>query len=340
MMNTADSWSRVLRHLSLTIRPRDSSASTIPEARIQLLNFLETGQESYLQQARVLLPGCQTSQELEELADVVDCSRDPSAACMSNCGSPALAYLVSTLFFAITSLVMLNLLLAVLMQSLQEHQQRIKSERDEVKSNQGDMQLLMSVSRAAVGWRQAKKMKDDSDDEDAGPINAGVSPMARLPRQPGDIGPSLISSRPPPLSPQHRSEIDQSESPYGRDGSQPASRARSQEAQSRTGDDSPASSPIASKKSPIAAAKRAMQAITGSFKGSKGSFKDSFSRPATQDSDGAMLRGEEKASGSAASPLQSPGSEGQRSVVRTASFASDQPGNLPHPIGLLDRPAP
>jgi len=324
MMNTADSWSRVLRHLSLTLRPRESGTSAIPEARIQLLHFLETGQESYLQQARILLPGCQTSQELEELADVVECSRDPGAACMSNCGIPALAYVVSTLFFAITSLVILNLLLAVLMQSLQEHQKRINSERDEVKGNQGDMRLLMSVSRAAVGWRQAKKLKEDSDDEDAGPFNAGVSPSARLLRQQSD---SLPSSRLPPL---RWSGIDQSQSPeYA------SSVMFSQEAQSPNGADTAASSPTTSRNrpnSPIATAKRAMHAISGSF---RDSFSSRLASPVGSDRPSrntslVVPQSKEQATGSSASSQQqSPGSDGQRNGVRTAS-SPNQPGDLPH----------
>jgi hypothetical protein len=177
-MNTADSWSRVVRHLSLEPRPRDLAGAegAVLGARIQLTRFIETGEESYLEMARALLPGCQTADELAELSDVIDCSE----GCSTTCGSTVLGPLVCVVFFGITALVMLNLLLAALMQSLQEHQQRLNSLREDDKMKPGDMSLLMNVSRAAAGWRQAQTMRDkDSDDSDQGPINAGVSPMAR-----------------------------------------------------------------------------------------------------------------------------------------------------------------
>ena len=177
-MNTADSWSRVVRHLSLEARPRHVAGTegAVSGARIHLTRFLETGEESYLEIARALLPGCQTADELAELSDVLDCSD----GCSTTCGSPVLAPLVCVVFFGITALVMLNLLLAALMQSLQEHQQRLNNLREDDKMKPGDMSLLMNVSRAAAGWRQAHTMRDkDSDDSDEGPVNAGVSPMAR-----------------------------------------------------------------------------------------------------------------------------------------------------------------
>jgi hypothetical protein len=185
-MNSADTWSRIMRYLSLSPGKRGENA--IEEARVQLKHFLQTKDESFLREARALLPGCQTTHELEQLSDVLDCSHKYGDECISTCGSTEAAYVICSVFLCITLLIVLNLLLAVLMQSLQEHQEMRNKERegarpkDREKSMPSNVSLLMSMSRAAAGWQQALKRKtdDDCDDEYQGPVFAGVSPLGQL----------------------------------------------------------------------------------------------------------------------------------------------------------------
>jgi len=206
-MNTADTWSRIMRYLALSPGIR---TGTMSDVRILLMKYSRTGDMKDLQKVRGLLPGCQTAQELNELSDVLDCSSqwgNASNDCASTCGNMALSYLMCIVFFCLTSLVILNLLLAVLMQSLQEHQQKISDQELAAESGKsgGNVNLLMNVSKAATGWRQARINKqDDSDSDNDGPIFAGVSPLA-LSQEPKrhDSGPLTPSSdRDTPLTPE------------------------------------------------------------------------------------------------------------------------------------------
>jgi hypothetical protein len=72
----------------------------------------------YLLKARAELPSCQTQEELEALAEagVVSCQ---DGGCLSTCGSYAAAPIIFCFFVAMTTIMLLNLVLAVLMQQLQ-----------------------------------------------------------------------------------------------------------------------------------------------------------------------------------------------------------------------------
>jgi len=206
-MNTADTWSRIMRFLALSPGIR---TGTMSDVRILLMKYSKTGDMKDLQKVRGLLPGCQTAQELSELSDVLDCSSqwgNDSNECASTCGNMALSYLMCIIFFCLTSLVILNLLLAVLMQSLQENQQKISNQDLAAESGKsgGNVNLLMNVSKAATGWRQARINKqDDSDSDNDCPIFAGVSPLAlRQESKRHDSGPLTPSSdRDTPLTPE------------------------------------------------------------------------------------------------------------------------------------------
>ena len=199
-INTADSWSRAMRYLSLSAGTRGEDAITI--ARGHLQDFLDTRDQTYLLEARMALPGCQSADELRQLEDVLDCRHKYGAQCMGTCGNKALATVLCALFFCITSLVILNVLLAVLMQSLQEHQEKIKEKKKKEEESRksgsdgmSNVQVLMNVSRAAAEWQRAlQNMGDDSDSDDdyKGPVLAGLSPMALAnlyQQSPGSVSP-------------------------------------------------------------------------------------------------------------------------------------------------------
>ena len=189
-----------MRYLSLSAGTRGEDAITI--ARSHLQDFLDTRDQTYLLEARMALPGCQSADELRQLEDVLDCRHKHGAQWMGTCGNKALATVVCALFFCITSLVILNVLLAVLMQSLQEHQEKIKEKKKKEEESRksgsdgmSNVQVLMNVSRAAAEWQKAlQNMGDDSDSDDdyKGPVLAGLSPtaLANLYQQsPGSVSP-------------------------------------------------------------------------------------------------------------------------------------------------------
>ena len=188
-MNTADTWSRIMRHLAMEPGLRKNGANSISETRQHLLNYLQTRDVSYLNQARSILPVCQSVDELEALSDVLDCTSKVGDKCMSTCGSKPAAYIVCTVFFCLTSLVILNLLLAVLMQSLHANQQKIKEEeRTTQATGHRNVSLLMNISKATTDWRNARHRgrrqwaESDSDDDNEGPACVGVSPLSLVER--------------------------------------------------------------------------------------------------------------------------------------------------------------
>ena len=155
-MNTGDAWSNVMRSLALSPGMRKSGDTAVVEARIQLIHYFQTRDVGYLQEARAILPGCQTSEELDGLSDVLDCNVKSGGKCVTTCGNSTLAFVVCILFICITSLVMFNVLLAVLMRSLQVNNKEPK--RGQVAIARGQdarnaIHLLMSTSKAAANWR-------------------------------------------------------------------------------------------------------------------------------------------------------------------------------------------
>ena len=197
-MNTADTWSRVMNYLSLSPGVRKSGENAVPQARIQLLQYLQTREIGYLHEARALLPGCQTADELEALSDVVDCSSKASEACRSTCGNMTGAILLCIVFFCLTTLIILNLLLAVLMQSLQEYQEQVSKQNR--KQDGGNVNLLMNVSKAASGWLQAQALRGDDDAEDEAPMFVGVSPLAMVHQRVAESDRALSTRASPSIS--------------------------------------------------------------------------------------------------------------------------------------------
>ena len=185
-MNTADTWSRVMKYLSLSPGVRRSGENAVPQARIQLMRFLQTREINYLYEARALLPGCQTADELDELSDVVNCSSKAGHACMSTCGNMTIAYLLCNVFICLTSLIILNLLLAVLLESLQDHQDKVASSNQNGTQDGGSVSRLINISRAASSWRRGsavdnglvKHAQDDADNDV--PKFVGVNPLSRI----------------------------------------------------------------------------------------------------------------------------------------------------------------
>ena len=189
-MNTADTWSRVMKYLSLSPGVRVSGENAVPQARIQLMRYLQTREINYLYEARALLPGCQTADEIDALSDVVDCSSKAGHACMSTCGNMTIAYLLCNVFICLTSLIILNLLLAVLLESLQDHQDKVASSNRNDTKEGGSVSRLINISKAASSWRRsfvhnsvdglAKNAQDDEDDD--APKFVGVSRLSRVQR--------------------------------------------------------------------------------------------------------------------------------------------------------------
>jgi len=184
-ISTADTWTRVLKYLSLSPGVRKSGENAVPQARIQLMRYLQTREINYLYEARALLPGCQAADELNALSDVVDCSSKAGHACMSTCGNMTIAYLLCNVFICLTTLIILNLLLAVLLESLQDHQETVASSNPNGTQDGGSVSRLINISRAASSWRrgstatfvEAQHAQDDEDDDT--PKFVGVSPLPR-----------------------------------------------------------------------------------------------------------------------------------------------------------------
>ena len=102
---------------------------------------------------------------------------------MSTCGNMTIAYLLCNVFICLTSLIILNLLLAVLLESLQDHQDKVASSNQNGTQDGGSVSRLMNISRAASSWRRGSAdiglAKHDDEDDDA-PKFVGVNPLSRV----------------------------------------------------------------------------------------------------------------------------------------------------------------
>eukprot|EP00961_Rhodomonas_salina_P283294 3828728-Rhodomonas_salina.1 len=157
-----------MMNIMLEPKERPSGALAVQNAKEFLRAFIATGDKTHLVLARRELPGCQTEGELAELADVVGCQGSllgDVGGCPTTCGYPHVAPLMCSLFVMVTSLVLLNLVLAVLMQQLQE-EKALTTRKTDVSLN-----VLMNVSNVTTRWMNQGKTAHEEDEKKAGNVS-------------------------------------------------------------------------------------------------------------------------------------------------------------------------
>jgi len=168
---TADNWSEVMHAASLTLEARPVP-DPLGAVREHLVGYNSTGDVREIRRARLLLPGCQSAEELAALDEFVSCRhRDRlTGQCPSTCGSKAFSSILFSMFLCAGNFVLLNLVMAVLMQELQASLTAAAS-REQNKS----LSVLLSVSAATSKWL---KLAGDDEKHDAAPDGAPGPPGA------------------------------------------------------------------------------------------------------------------------------------------------------------------
>ncbi len=152
-LTTRDNWEMIAQELSLNLNPRPSGSNATLIARKYLSMYISTKQEEYLNLARAELPSCQSQAELLELDGLIYCG---SKNCKSTCGNSIATPLILPLFVCLSSFVILSLVLAILMQSLQEMNTDIQKKQNLANRSSGykrNLQALMNVNEATVNLR-------------------------------------------------------------------------------------------------------------------------------------------------------------------------------------------
>ena len=162
-IGTSDNWSELM---TATVRqpgsrPEGDENFAATENLLRLYN--STGDASYLKSARSLFPSCMTADEVNKLSSVLSCrypDRD-TGECQGTCGTvDFLGYGIFTVFLCCSNFILLNLVMAVLMQELQN---AINASERKGKSG---LNMLMQVSAATSKWLKiagedgADKFKD------------------------------------------------------------------------------------------------------------------------------------------------------------------------------------
>ena len=117
---TGDNWSEVMNSCQLEPGPRRSGDAAVRTAISYIKEYIATGSYTYLEMARSELPACQTLEELEAMKEVVTCRYpDEFGSCPSTCGVKIISNLLFSAFLCASNFILLNLVMAVLMQELQ-----------------------------------------------------------------------------------------------------------------------------------------------------------------------------------------------------------------------------
>ena len=130
-LTTGDGWADVMNKASVTASDYRRQDVYLPNVADALRKWNSTApdkkrlREAYLEQARSLLPGCSTDEELNFLREqrLVDCSAEEDepfeTACVSSCGSVySLLFIPIYIFLSQTSVI--NLTIAVLIVNLRK----------------------------------------------------------------------------------------------------------------------------------------------------------------------------------------------------------------------------
>jgi len=118
-ISTGDNWSEIMQSCSLQpgLRPFEDS---LQRAKLFLQEYQVSHDPLLLDFAMQELPVCQTEEELLELRGLVSCVYpDSFGRCPSTCGIKELSNLLFSAFLCASNFILLNLVMAVLMQELQ-----------------------------------------------------------------------------------------------------------------------------------------------------------------------------------------------------------------------------
>jgi hypothetical protein len=112
--------------------------------------YLEGGasDERLLNRARRELPNCFTSEEIHQMGEYVACEYpDDFGDCPGTCGNYTIASIIFSGFLAMSNFILLNLVMAVLMQELSS----AISSSDRKKTTE-TLSVLVGVSQATAKW--------------------------------------------------------------------------------------------------------------------------------------------------------------------------------------------
>ena len=158
-LSTRDKWEDLEQSLKLSSGNRPSGLNATLQASRYLDAFIRTGHREMLDLARGELPGCQSAEELTELRSVglVSCGiTNGEGPCKSNCGSVVATSLLFPAFICVASFVILSLVLAVLLQRLQEMNMDVQKQENLANRSSGykkNLRALMNVNEATVYLR-------------------------------------------------------------------------------------------------------------------------------------------------------------------------------------------
>ena len=169
----------MVSHTTLT----DIQRLLAADALIFIRDFLDTGDADSLVKARRQLPYCQTEEELAQLQSVIDCSQWTGGICPSTCGVPGAAPTILSIFSTFCTILILNLVLAVLMNQLQEENTR--EARRKGKQDKISLAVLMNVQMATNMWLSKTVVVEDDDEEEDSPQDGGEAPVAANPSDRG-----------------------------------------------------------------------------------------------------------------------------------------------------------
>lgn len=149
-INNLDEWSLVLQQLSLTHDERPSGENATVVATEHLRNFLLSGDTLDLRLARGELPGCQTTEELHALGEIVGCfvGADAPFGCETTCGpGKGAAFAFCAVFLILSAYIILNLVLVVLMQRFQEEHAILE------RKGTVSLSVLLNTSKVIHRWK-------------------------------------------------------------------------------------------------------------------------------------------------------------------------------------------
>ena len=180
---TGDNWSEVMNSCQLEPGPRRSGDAAVRTAISYIKEYIATGSYTYLEMARSELPACQTLEELEAMKEVVTCRYpDEFGSCPSTCGVKIISNLLFSAFLCASNFILLNLVMAVLMQELQA-----AIVEPEVKAN-------MAVASLVAMSKATSKMTQKLNNAQRGGVAREVTGTARwriaLPRGTRGVQPS------------------------------------------------------------------------------------------------------------------------------------------------------
>ena len=155
---TRDKWEIFTENLGLSMNQRPSGLNATNVAKFFLTQYVRTHQREFLDLARAELPGCQSAEELLQLQleGLVICENS-KGLCKSNCGSAVVTPILFPTYLCVASFVLLSLVLAVLMQHLQEMNmdvQKLDNLANKSSKYKKNLRALMNVNEATVFLRK------------------------------------------------------------------------------------------------------------------------------------------------------------------------------------------